>query len=118
MMGIDGKCHPRHRLAWLYVHGKWPDGVLDHINQDPSDCRLANLREATEAQNQANRGKRAHNKSGRKGVVWCKTANLWRAQMNVNRKHICLGRYVCKEQAAAAYANAAKELYGEFAYTD
>lgn len=34
-----------HRLAWLYIYGKWPDGEIDHINGDRKDNRIANLRD-------------------------------------------------------------------------
>lgn len=44
-----------HRAMWAYVHGRWPDGFLDHINGNPSDNRISNLREATRFQNAKNR---------------------------------------------------------------
>ena len=44
-----------HRLAWLYVHGVWPTGVIDHINHDKGDNRIANLRDVSFSENQMNR---------------------------------------------------------------
>jgi hypothetical protein len=44
-----------HRLAWFYVHGKWPQSGIDHRNGDIGDNRIENLREATQAQNCANK---------------------------------------------------------------
>ena len=46
---IDGKGYLGHRLAWLYMHGHFPDGALDHKNHNRS--RIADLREATRSQN-------------------------------------------------------------------
>src|SRR5690242_16986610 len=46
-----GRRYFAHRLAWYYVHGRWPREVLDHINRVPGDNRISNLREATHAQN-------------------------------------------------------------------
>lgn len=44
---VDGRGYPAHRLAWLHVHGRWPQGEIDHINGIKHDNRLANLCEAT-----------------------------------------------------------------------
>ena len=48
---IDRKLYLCHRLAWLYVHGVFPVGVIDHINGDGFDNRIANLRDVTNEQN-------------------------------------------------------------------
>ena len=44
-VGLAGKNYGIARLAWFYVHGRWPAGQLRFANGDPSDARLANLRE-------------------------------------------------------------------------
>jgi HNH endonuclease len=48
---LDGKLYKAHRLVWLHVFGHWPKEQIDHINNDPSDNRLCNLREATNREN-------------------------------------------------------------------
>ena len=44
-----------HRLAWLVSHGEWPLGVVDHINRDRSDNRIANLRDVSPTENARNK---------------------------------------------------------------
>lgn len=104
-----------HRLAWLYVHGDWPSGYLDHINGDTLDNRMENLRVVTKAQNSANQGKQCRNTSGHKGVYWDKNRGKWTVQIGVNRRYKYLGRYDTVEEAAQAYAKGAALLHGEFA---
>lgn len=99
-----------HRLAWLYVHGVWP-GDVDHINGDPSDNRLCNLRESSPSQNLANQKKRVDNSTGFKGVARRSNASGYRA-------HLCgqyLGSFATAEDAHEAYQQAALARFGEFA---
>jgi HNH endonuclease/AP2 domain len=102
---IDGRVYRAHRLAWLMVYGKWPS-QLDHINRDPADNRIANLRPATPALNALNRGPRAANRSGVAGVCNDARLNLWRATIRVNGKFVSLGYFKEREQAVAARAAA------------
>ena len=66
---ICGKDYKAHRIAWLLAYGEWPTGILDHINGDPADNRLCNLRIVSIAENGQNR-KRAmrNNRTGLLGV--------------------------------------------------
>lgn len=100
-----------HRLAWLYVHGRWPVGDIDHINGNPSDNRIENLRECSHAQNLTNTKLRSDNTSRMKGVGKIRNLNLWRATFR--GRHI--GCFKTPEEAFAAYAEAARTEAGEFA---
>lgn len=100
MIVMKPKRYLAHRLAWLYVYGKWPDKYLDHINRDPSDNRIANLREATTRENQLNT---APGKSGVKGVAWHKQHQKWSTQLWVEGRRIFLGLYDNVADAAAHY---------------
>lgn len=45
-----------HRAAWMHIHGDIDDGlVVDHIDGDGLNNRLANLRVVTKSANQRNR---------------------------------------------------------------
>lgn len=50
-IALDGVTYLAHRLAWLYVTGDWPFDVIDHINGDKKDNRIANLRAVTASEN-------------------------------------------------------------------
>lgn len=71
-----------HRLAWFYVHGKWPDGVIDHINGDKQDNRIANLRDVDQVINGLNRTSlNKNNKTGVRGVVFHKASGKFMARL-------------------------------------
>ena len=115
---IDGKGYLGHRLAWLYMHGHFPDGMLDHKNHNRSSCRIADLRKATQSQNAANTNLRATSTSGFKGVCWHKKHNKYRAQIGFRGKVVELGFYNTAREAARAYDYVAARVFGEFALTN
>ena len=57
-----------HRLAWLYTHGVFPSGQIDHVNHTRNDNRIGNLRDVTHRENSLNRKLNKNNKSGVPGV--------------------------------------------------
>jgi len=79
-----------HRLAWLYVYGKWPNEI-DHINHNQSDNRISNLREVTHRENMLNQSMCKNNTSGVTGVYWHKKNNKWFASIMVKGVAIHLG---------------------------
>lgn len=113
-ISVDNKIYRAHRLAWLYVHGEWPENEIDHINGNTSDNSLSNLRPATRQENARNIGRRSHNTSGLKGVIWFKQTKKWRAALTVNNQHHSLGYYDTREAAYEAYCREGRRLYGEF----
>lgn len=109
-IGIDGRRYMAHRLAWLYVHGHWPDVEIDHISGEPEDNRIANLREATRSQNLQNlRRARADSRSGLLGVS--RAAGRWLAQIQTSGKKKYLGLFDTAESAHNAYLAAKAELH-------
>lgn len=116
----DGKLYLAHRLAWLYVHGSFPEHHIDHINRDRADNRISNIREATPAENRQNASLQRNSTSGFSGVSWTKRERRWRARIVVNSREIGLGYFVDKQSAADAYAEAKKQFhpFGEKSYAD
>jgi hypothetical protein len=108
---IQDKLHLAHRLAWLYVYGKFPSDVLDHINRNKTDNRIDNLREIYAGQNSENTLISKANRSGLKGVGWYAPSKKWRSKITVNRKTVHLGHFDNKEDAHLAYCYAAKKYH-------
>lgn len=108
---LEGKRYAAHRLAWLYVYGVYPASCTDHINRIRRDNRIANLREATRAQNLQNLGINDRNKSGARGVSFDALNDKWRASISVDGRAKNLGRFSTKEDAAQAYKVAAAKYH-------
>lgn len=109
---IDGKNYYLHRLAWLYVYGKFPDNMIDHINGISTDNRIDNLRDVTNTVNQQNQ-KTAHanSKSGLIGACWNKQNKAWKAQITHQGKVIYLGLYKTSQLAHEEYLTAKRKLH-------
>lgn len=110
---INNRLYASHRLAWLFSYGEWPSQDIDHIDGDPKNNRISNLRLVDASRNQANTGLKKSNKSGFKGVRFDR--GKWRAQIKVNRETIYLGRFDTAEAAHAAYVKKATEIWGSYA---
>lgn len=92
-----------------------PRGMqTDHVNRNKLDNRRINLRIATAAQNQGNRGIDKRNTSGLKGVIPYKNGK-WMAQIKIANKSKYLGLFESKHEAHGAYMKAASEYHGAFA---
>lgn len=92
---------------------KW----VDHIDRNGLDCRRSNLRIATRAQQQANRGRQSNNSSGFKGVHR-HFDGRWRAQLAHQGKKVHLGLFMTAKEAALAYDEGARRVFGQFACTN
>ena len=96
-----------------------PGLVTDHRNSNTLDNRRSNLRACRQSENTANRGKgrKIETSSRFKGVWYRKDRDRWSAYIgggSLYRRN-WLGCYATEEEAARAYNEAAKALYGEFA---
>ena len=76
-MRIKGVYFYVHRAAFAHHHGRWPKFEIDHIDQNPLNNCIRNLRDTKE--NSKNKGKNSRNKSGYTGVSWHSGAKKWMA---------------------------------------
>lgn len=93
------KLHLAHRLIWLFVYGSMPHGEIDHINRDPRDNRLVNLRDVSRGENMRNR--MASQRLG-VGVSRIRRNGRWRAYITLNGKPKHVGSFATRAQAIAA----------------
>jgi hypothetical protein len=112
-ISIDSVIYAAHRLAWLYAHGVWPSGVIDHINRDTGDNRLCNLRDTDQYVNTQNACTRKDSPVGLRGVTQHPRSKKWRARIQAGGKPVELGSFNTIEAAAAAYAAAASVLHAK-----
>lgn len=111
---IHTKLYGAHRLAWLYVHGSFPEADVDHINGVRHDNRISNLRPATRTENNHNLPIRVSNTSGHQGVSWDKDRKKWLAQLSHNKTRILFKRFESQSDAISAYENAKAACAGNF----
>lgn len=113
IIGVDHKYYKAHRLAWLYVHGEWPNGAIDHKFHAVADNRISELRDGTMAQNKGNLIKaRSDNKtSGLLGVSWHKRAKKWTSYITRNGVSHFVGYFDDPQEAHQAYLSAKRKLH-------
>ncbi len=94
-----------HRIIWLLHHGKFPKGIMDHINGNKTDNRIQNLRECTPRENDSNR------KVHREGkLVGCsKVGNRYQAQIRINGRSVYLGTFNTEKEASDKYQDALRK---------
>ena len=104
-ISLNKKNYQLSRIIWTYHNGDIPQGmVIDHINRNPQDNRIENLRLSTYTQNEWNKQRRGC--SFEKGK--------WRARIKDHGKNIHLGLFDTKTEAVAAYKEYAALLHGEY----
>ena len=112
---VNNTLYYAHRLAWFMIYGEWPSKHIDHIDNNPDNNQIANLREATQSENMQNRKTYSNNKSGFKGVSFHDPSAKFRAQIRIDGKNTFIGSYPTAELAHKAYVEAANKHFGEFA---
>ena len=107
MVSVNSVVYRTYRIIYEMHHGDIPEGMfIDHINRDPSDNRLENLRLASNFQNSQNR----------KGLGYFKrSSGNYTAYVKHDGKRKNLGTYPNPYEAHGAYLKAKRELCGEYA---
>jgi hypothetical protein len=116
MIGIDGKLYKSHRLAFLYMLGRWPIKTVDHDDTNPSNNKWSNLRDATSRQQALNRGKSKNNLSGFKNIYWNKIKNRWAIRIiNPDTGKRISGSFACLGKAIKEVRKLRIQYHKEFA---
>ena len=89
------------------MEGAFPSELVDHINGNPSDNSIANLRPATRLENCQN----LVTKKGNLGASWHIQNKKFIAQIQVKGVQVNLGFFDKREDAQAAYLKAKAELH-------
>jgi hypothetical protein len=110
-----------HRLmAEAFIDNPHNHPIADHINRKRDDNRLENLRFVSRSVNCHNKKKRSNAKTSNYfGVYHDKDTKYcdknWRYTLKKDGVEFGNTRYNTEEEAARAYDEKARELYGEFA---
>jgi len=114
-ISVNGKKYAAHRLAWLYAHGEWPNGDIDHIDGDRANNSLSNLRVVSRSTNLENlRVAKTHNAStGLLGAYpYGTSGKLFIAKIQVRGRTVRVGLFSTAQDAHEAYVRAKRELHG------
>jgi hypothetical protein len=107
---FEGKPHLAHRVAWLLVHGQMPSGHIDHIDGNPLNNAIANLRDVDRFTNMQNRrNPRKGSTTGLIGATPCK--GRFRASIMVAGKQRHIGVFDTAQQAHEAYIQFKREKH-------
>ncbi len=102
--GIDGKQRNRkiHRLvAQAFIPNPENKLEVDHIDRNPANNVLTNLRWATSSENSQNVGMRTDNVSGCSGVFFSTQRQKWLVAFEINKVKQYHGQYNTREEAVA-----------------
>jgi len=111
-LNVDGVRLYGHRVVFALTHGRWPEGLVDHINGDRKDNAPANLREVTNQANLQNSiTPMRTNRSGFRGVCYCRKSGKWLAYVSLNRRNHYFGLHETPEAAHRAYLRGKAEVH-------
>jgi len=112
--GINGKVYSNHRLIYIWHYGK-TSKFIDHIDGNPLNNKIDNLREANAIENQQNAKLSVKNTSGYKNVTLCPQTKKWAVKLRVDGKIKTVGRYNDIELANLVAIEARDKYHGKYA---
>lgn len=98
----------------IFIMGRREGFIVDHIDRNPLNNLRSNLRFVTAFQNTVN--SKPRNGARYKGVSLRKETGKYRSKITYNDKSIRLGDYESDTKAAMVYDEAARILFGRYAY--
>lgn len=102
---LDNLLIMAHRVAWALYTGAWPTGEIDHQDGDPTNNRIANLRDVSRAQNMQNKAAYTSPSGLPLGMHYLPNGKVHlRVQMNGNR--VSIGTFTTVEDALEARSKA------------
>jgi hypothetical protein len=107
---INHKSYAVHHIVWFFEHGYWPKEI-DHIDRDPSNNRISNLRDVSRSDNMLNKPIQKNNTSGVKGVHF--VGNGWVVQLRRKGVKTIQKKFDTKEEAVAFRKEHESSFYGE-----
>lgn len=109
-ISLDGKGLRAHRIAWLLHTGEWPKHEIDHIDGNPLNNRIQNLRDVSHDINKQNVRLYSTNSSGIHGVWWSNRDHSWRCYIDLKGVRMPLGRFADFFEACCSRKSAESNL--------
>jgi hypothetical protein len=105
-----------HRVIWV-LHGNDPVPVIDHIDGNPGNNRIENLRDSGYAGNSTNSKIQKRNKYGIKGLCWWAHRNSWIGTVRHKGKTYYTKSFkdMDKDKCIESLAALRESLHGDFA---
>ena len=108
---VKGTIGNKHVQVHVYLMAPKKGEIVDHINKNPRDNRLCNLRISNNVNNTHNKTKKSNCSSNFYGVSFRKECNKFKAYIVKDGKNYYIGLFITELDAALAYNTKAKELY-------
>lgn len=111
-VGVQGIRIKSHRIAWALYYGRWPNGLIDHIDGDGCNNSISNLRDVSNQENLRNRrGPQVNGTSGELGVSFNKRTGKYEAHISTNSKKKYLGLFSTLLEAKNARSEAERKYW-------